>query len=53
MGGKGGATKGGIRLIEAKEGTDGTFVQDGPIVAGSYQYSLRHEFRTDLVRRRE
>ncbi|WP_174891708.1 autotransporter outer membrane beta-barrel domain-containing protein, partial [Candidatus Hamiltonella defensa] len=41
VGGKGGATKGGIRLIEAKEGTDGTFVQDGPIVAGSYQYSLR------------
>jgi len=41
VGGKGGATKDGIRLIEAKEGTDGTFVQDGPIVAGSYQYSLR------------
>jgi len=41
VGGKGGATKGGIRLIEAKEGTDGTFVQDGPIVAGSYQYSLQ------------
>ncbi|AYB48989.1 autotransporter outer membrane beta-barrel domain-containing protein [Candidatus Williamhamiltonella defendens] len=41
VGGKGSATKGGIRLIEAKEGTDGTFVQDGPIVAGSYQYSLR------------
>jgi len=41
VGGKGGTTKGGIRLIEAKEGTDGTFVQDGPIVAGSYQYSLR------------
>ncbi|AYB49608.1 hypothetical protein CJJ19_09340 [Candidatus Williamhamiltonella defendens] len=41
VGGKGGATKDGIRLIEAPEGTDGTFVQDGPIVAGSYQYSLR------------
>ncbi|ATW34707.1 hypothetical protein BJP43_07040 [Candidatus Williamhamiltonella defendens] len=41
VGGKGGATKGGIRLIEAPEGTDGTFVQDGPIVAGSYQYSLQ------------
>ncbi|BGI52085.1 MAG: hypothetical protein HamCj_04380 [Candidatus Hamiltonella defensa (Ceratovacuna japonica)] len=41
VGGKGGATKDGIRLIEAKEGTDGTFVQDGPIVAGSYQYSLQ------------
>ncbi|WP_100103088.1 autotransporter outer membrane beta-barrel domain-containing protein [Candidatus Hamiltonella defensa] len=41
VGGKGGATKDGIRLIEAPEGTDGTFVQDGPIVAGSYQYSLQ------------
>ncbi|WP_187306936.1 autotransporter outer membrane beta-barrel domain-containing protein [Candidatus Williamhamiltonella defendens] len=47
VGGKGSATKDGIRLIEAKDGMNGTFIQDGLIVAGSYEYSLQKRTKED------
>lgn len=40
VGGVGALTQGGIEIIEVQGQSDGTFVQDGRIVAGAYDYKL-------------